>query len=246
MNKRQMVQTRSQRKHSAAVTVQKAVRDHLYMKLKIDPISLDKLEKPVFKYVNSETNFTQYFSTKWLHEYITKSGDVRYPTDRTEMNPIELTRLFNLAKAYGLVTKFETLEVLKTRRKTLQEQDSMIEYLNTKILELFNIGVDICNESSFSFYERLSMILHWQQELFHSMIVALDYIQQLNRNELPHVFQDLQSSCHTLINHARQENDCYCMDILKVICDRFLDSSGTLDDWKNRLQGLLSAVFLQV
>jgi hypothetical protein len=67
-------------------------RLHLVARNKVDPITLEAPEAPVFKHV-SEDGFVTAFDARNLAEYFRATGNFIHPTTRVPLNDVELRRL---------------------------------------------------------------------------------------------------------------------------------------------------------
>jgi hypothetical protein len=91
-----------------------AQRLQLMARNRVDPITLEPPEPPVFKHV-SEERFVTAFDATNLAEYFRATGNFTHPASRVPFNNIELRRLDKLLKDSNLTAQRQELEERRGR-----------------------------------------------------------------------------------------------------------------------------------
>ena len=172
-----MVLTRLQKKrHAAAFIIQKRFREHRHMAAVIDPITLDPLSKPIYKYVNTSTNHVHYFQLAPLLEFMSSTGDFRNPVDRRPFNQVQLRTIQRRAVEEGLETPCLDIEQLRRTRSQQVLLADMLSFFSDELSLKIGVALEICSTTTFVFQEYVILLLNWCHSMKVTMLRLLTFV----------------------------------------------------------------------
>lgn len=171
------MQTRRQKKRLLAVhKIQRRYREHRYMSSILDPITLDNLTRPLYKYVNTSTNHVQYFQLEPLLQFLASTGDFRNPVDRRPFNQIQLASIRRRATSCGFDPPCLDIEQLQRTRSQQVLLADMLSFFSDELSMKIGVALEICSTTSFGAPEYILLLLNWCHSMKVTMLRLLTFV----------------------------------------------------------------------
>tara|TARA_B110000238_G_scaffold184914_1_gene212708 strand:- start:33 stop:803 length:771 start_codon:yes stop_codon:yes gene_type:complete len=227
------------RRYNAATKIQQRMREHIYLKSQIDPITMDHMHKPVYRCVDIETNKITYLQLDSFIQFLEHVGDFRNPINRKCLNPLQIKTLQCQANRElpTLTRVYDNMCELEQKRKEELEFRSVIGYLSTNVYSVLEVGIEICATIEFSSYETCIMLISWCCSLKITILKMLTYLQS-NLHFTGNV-EFIYNNCLSKLNDAVSGpyfHDEMCIQYIHKTVDHLLKPIQDIECWVSEVR----------
>jgi len=167
--------------HPAKV-IQRAIRSYIQFKSVIDPITLTRIQHPVFVAITLDGH-EYYFSAHSLALYIKESGDYRNPMTRVEFNTIEIQRLVRLSG----VTEILNVQERKQERAELIQRNSLRSFFEEEVVNSITNFLQYITANR-NYLNRGHLVRHLLALVFPTIIVTVARTARTDPEFVPELF----------------------------------------------------------